>query len=235
MLRWEARCYNTVTVITSALAERLGFHPGKYNLLPLGGDLYFDGTRKYDSLKLLYVGTLDSRRLNDTVIGVHFFLQRYPNLRDQISYTIIGDGYWHRAADLAAVVKESELEDVITVMGYIPPNNLAHFFASHNVGVCYVPITPFYDVQPSTKTYEYLLSGMPVIATRIQDNIRIINETNGVLCDDTPVSFAEALDEIHNKLASYRQEIISTGMRAYTWDQITKEHLLPIISGLIEG
>lgn len=233
LLRCEANCFNAVTIITASLATRLGLKPSRYKLLPLGGDIFYNGTRKIESLKLLYVGTLDNRRLDDTISGVQLFLQHHPHSRQYISYTIIGDGFWCRAEDMVSRVKEQGLDDIISVKGYISPDTLAVFFATHNVGVSYVPVTPYFDVQPATKTYEYLLSGMAVIATKTQDNIGVINKYNGILCEDTPAGFALALAEIFDNRTNYSENIIRGMALGFTWDQITREHLLPIINEML--
>ena len=42
----------------------------------------------------------------------------------------------------------------------------------------------------TTKAVEYLLAGMPIIATRTSFATEILKAEAGVLCDDTPEDFA---------------------------------------------
>jgi len=50
---------------------------------------------------------------------------------------------------------------------------------------------PYYDCQPATKTFEYILSGMVCIATSTYENKKLINNINGVLCNDIQKALQE--------------------------------------------
>jgi nucleoside-diphosphate-sugar epimerase len=69
------------------------------------------------------------------------------------------------------------------------------YFDIHNIGVSYIPMLKCFDNQPPTKTFEYLLSGMPVIATATNANKDIINDVNGVLINDNS-------EEVYNGLTA---------------------------------
>ncbi len=84
----------------------------------------------------------------------------------------------------------------------------------------YIPVKPWYDFQPATKTYEYLLSGIPVIATNTYENRQVINEKNGVLIDDNPESFAIGLEKMYNNINCFDQNIIIRSVQDHEWQNI---------------
>ena len=86
-------------------------------------------------------------------------------------------------------------------------------------------MTPYFDCQPPTKTFEYLLSGMPVIATATYENSLVVNDGNGVLINDTADSFCEGLEKLANNRVVYNSEKILTTCKQYTWENIIHNDL----------
>ena len=68
-----------------------------------------------------------------------------------------------------------------------------------------------------------MLSGMPVIATNTNENKLILNDNNGVLCDDTPDSFAQALGKIVS--SKYDSDEIRNSMMKYHWKNLVENNL----------
>ena len=93
-------------------------------------------------------------------------------------------------------------------------------YEESNIGVSYVPITSYYNYQPVTKTFEYLMSGLPVIATATYENKLIINQSNGILIEDNPKSFCEGLIQMHQLLHNYDDISIKQEMKEYQWKNI---------------
>jgi glycosyltransferase involved in cell wall biosynthesis len=106
---------------------------------------------------------------------------------------------------------------------------MPEFLQAANIGVSFVPITPYYDMQPVTKTYEFLLAGMPMIATRTTQNKRFVNDTNGVLIDDTAESFADGLAEIKAKSRMYDSPAIQEASRCHAWESIILDQYIVYI------
>jgi glycosyltransferase involved in cell wall biosynthesis len=97
-----------------------------------------------------------------------------------------------------------------------------------------VPITPYYDFQPVTKLYEYMLSGMPVIATNTHENRLVVNDDNGVLINDTPEDFCNGLAKICENRNSYNSLDIRKTVESYTWENIVNTILKPYLLKLLE-
>ena len=180
LMKFEVRFFNNVSIISESLAKRLKLKKG-YIQLPLGADIISNMSKDMNRMDLLYVGTLYNRRIEDTILGFAKFFLDYRK-KMEMTYTIIGTGLRDEEEELKSMVEKMGLSRHVRVLGSIPHDRLKPYFDRHNIGVSYVPVTDYYNAQPPTKNYEYLLSGMPVIATETFENKRVVNRGNG--CPD---------------------------------------------------
>lgn len=220
-LRMESVFFKNITAISSSLAEKLNLQK-RAMILPLGSECISDKIKKNDFARLIYVGTLSNRHIEKTIHGVDLFVRNNPDLKPRIIYTIIGDGYHGEVEKLRALVIRLGLHEHVQVVGRIPFDRLKKFFDNHNIGVSFIPLTPYYDVQPPTKTFDYLLSGMPVIATATSENKKVINNKNGVLIDDTAESFAIGLQELLEIWCKFSSRDIMDDAQQYHWKYIVE-------------
>jgi len=229
-LKFEARFFNHVTVGSKSLAQKLG-RGHTAHILPVGAEVISSVEKNFDSIHLLYVGTFFNRNINETIQG---FWEFYQEFKDQIpmSYTIIGTGPHKEEKNLQKLVRKYGLEKMVNVKGLIPHLQLEHWFNTANIGVSYVPMTDYYDCQPVTKSFEYLLSGMPVIATRTSENKKVITPRNGVLIDDTSEDFYAGLKIIYEKRYSFDSATIRESARKYTWEKIVRNNLWSYLEGI---
>lgn len=231
LLRLESRFFRHVTIISSSLARKLGFDPKDMHILPLGAEPVATSRKEFSALRLLYVGTLSGRRIEDTVRGFHRFYREAGDTLD-LTYEIIGAGNQGELDQLRVLVKELGLDQVISLPGYIHHRELASHYERCNVGISYVPIDDVYDCQPPTKTFEYLLAGLPVIATNTSENAAVITEHNGLLTEDTPQAFYEALKKLLRNRGSYSSDKIRSDALQYSWETIVRSNLVPYIHSL---
>lgn len=133
---------------------------------------------------------------------------------------------------MQAWVKDHGLEDVVSLPGFVPHRELARYYEKCNVGVSYVPINRIYDCQPPTKTFEYLLAGLPVIATNTSENAAVITEHNGLLIEDTPEAFYQALKKLAENRIAYCSDRIRAEALKYSWETIVHSNLVPYINAL---
>jgi glycosyltransferase involved in cell wall biosynthesis len=232
LLRWESRCFRQVTVISASLARKLGLVAGRVHILPLGADPVSTRPKSFSALHLLYVGTFAGRRIEDTIAGFHKFYSEAGRTIDA-TYDIVGDGYRGELEQLRALVKRLDMDKVVSLPGFISHRELPPYYEKCNVGVSYVPINDIYDCQPPTKTFEYLLAGLPVLATHTAENAAVIAAHNGLLIDDTPAGFYEALKELMSRRTIYRSERIRADALRYSWETIVYSNLVPYLNSLI--
>jgi glycosyltransferase involved in cell wall biosynthesis len=233
LLRWESRCFDQVTIIALSLAAKLRLPESRVHLLPLGADPVPTSGKTFSSLHLLYIGTFTGRRIEDTIMGFHKFYSEIGRSAGA-TYDIVGDGYNGELGQLRALVKRLGMDEVVSLPGFVPPHELAPYYEKCNIGVSYVPCGDIYDCQPPTKTFEYLLAGLPVVATNTTENAAVIGARNGLLIDDTPAAFYEALKKLRASRALYCSDRIRREALVYSWERIVRSNLVPYLQALLD-
>ncbi len=219
IIRWDGCFFKHISVISAGLAAQLKIPRRKYFYLPLGAVPLDMPDRVFDSMRLIYVGTFFNRKLEHTLLGVKLFIERHPEI--PLHYEIIGNGPEENR--LREMITDMSLQSYISLSGYIQHDQLKEHWRKANVGVSFVPIIPMFDMQPPTKTFEYLAAGMPVIATETHENRLVITEANGILCRDTPESFERALELLWARRKSYRVQVITASIGSFRWDVIAHD------------
>lgn len=229
--RKSASCFSYVTAISKGVAKQLDLGNNFAGIIPLGADRIDVGDKVYESLHLLYVGTLYNRNIDTTIRGVALAKTLLPE-ECKITYDIIGDGMGNEKEECEELIKELSISDIVTMHGYVHHSQLEEFYSKCNVGVSYVPISYHYEFQPVTKTFEYALAGLYVIATATFANQEVVNSDNGILIKDNEQSFAEGLVNIYNRRDMIKTQVIRESLSDYSWDRIVNNIMKPIIESL---
>lgn len=222
-LKKSIKYFDTISAISAGVALRLDLK--KYYLLPLGADIISKTKKDFSTIRLLYVGVLSNRHIYETVEGIHLFLEKHKEVK--IIYNIIGFGKEENL--IKDMINRYKLNDAIIMHGRIPYDKLLQYFEKANIGVSYIPMTDYYDYQPPTKTFEYILSGLYCIATATSANKDIISKENGMLIQDNPKAFADALGYILLNKVHFKSEKIVSSLKKYQWKEIVANYLIPII------
>jgi glycosyltransferase involved in cell wall biosynthesis len=231
-LRTELKLFLNRTVISESLAIKLGLKPGHFHLLPLGAEEISPVIKNYNEFNLLYVGTFISRNIHETIKGFKNFYDDYSDLVG-ITYTIIGYGKEEDETVICRLIDEFNLKSIVNFIGQVPYTRLKEYFDRCNVGITYIPVTRYYDCQPSTKTFEYIMSGLYCIATDTIENKKVIREENGILCSDTPESFYKALKKLLENRNKLHDDVIRNSLESYKWEKIVLENFKPYINTLL--
>lgn len=234
IMQCETRFFRNISVVSRSLAARLHLPAERTHILPLGAERMPAKVKRCDRLDLLYVGTLDGRRIEDTVVGFERFLRDY-GAAIAMTYTIVGDGHNGELDGLRRMVQLKGLDDVVRLPGYVHRTRLESTFERCNVGVSYVPICDMYDCQPVTKTFEYLFAGMPVIATATTENRKVVTRFNGVLIPDTPEGFYRGLKEVYARRHEFDSEVVRRSCPESLWDRIVNLDLVPYILDICQS
>jgi len=225
---YEIKKFKYRTIISQCLQSKLKIPKTNTYILPLGSDVLSTKSKFFQTIKLLYVGTLDSRNIHETVIAVARFLKK--NNTAKLTYDIFGSGYNSNELRLKEVIRDEKLNDIVLFHGRKEHSELKYYFDNCNIGVSYVPITDYFDCQPPTKTYEYINSGMFCIATKTQANMDLISPKNGVLCLDNPESFSDALEYVSENMHTFDSKDIQETLEQYNWNSIIKNNLIPVFN-----
>lgn len=218
--------FDKIAAISQGIKENINLR--NISILPLGADCISNHQKDYTKLQLLYVGTFSGRNIEDTIEGVALFHNKYPNA--DIFYDIIGFGFHGEEYTYKNLVNNLSLNSIIKFHGKIPHSELKPFLDKDNIGVSYIPITDYYNYQPPTKTFEYALSGLFVIATATHANKEVVNNDNGILIDDTALAFAEALEEIYLRQVTINEDKIRKSLLCFSWNNIVNGTLKPLLA-----
>jgi glycosyltransferase involved in cell wall biosynthesis len=222
MIFLERLCFTHYSVISEGVRKKLFFPKSSY-ILPLGAEELNTNRvfRDTQALNLIYIGTLRYRDIDKTILGLKKFIDNNPDVI--INYLIISNTDYQKYPTIQRSVNELHLEPYIKMTGYVPYHKLPDYLKIANVGISFIPIIPKFDHQPPTKTFEYLLAGIPVIATATNANKQIINDTNGVLIQDTPESFALGIEKILHNFQYYDSHKIKQSICDYKWEAIVSK------------
>lgn len=229
LIKLQSLFFKNIIVLSESLREFLNIQEKKTLILPLGAEIYYNGSHNYSDLNLLYIGTLDSRRIYETIEGLEIFLKKNTQYHKKITYTIIGFGATSEVERIENTISKYNFENIVKYEGIKNYNELGQYLEKANIGVAYFPISDEFQRQPATKIFEYGLSGLYTIATDTYENRRIININNGQLCDDSPNSFSKSLEEYTTETTRINSNDIRDSFKNYTWHSIINTSLIPYL------
>jgi glycosyltransferase involved in cell wall biosynthesis len=171
------------------------------------------------SFRVGFVGSLKPwHGLSVLIEAFHQLQQEEPTSR----LLIVGDG--PERAKLSGDIERRGLQSAIELTGSVPPDQIPARLASMDVAVApYLPLTPFYF--SPLKMFEYMAAGLPVVASRIGQITRVIqNDINGVLFSPgDALDLAAALKSLRNdpeKRIRLGREARKSVLQKHTWQQV---------------
>jgi len=222
--------FQHITVLSENLRKLLHLPGRKCTVIPLGADILNRSDKKFDNLFLFYVGGLQERNITQTIEGLSLFAERNPEI--SFEYNIVAYGNDESVKALLKVIEKTELTGKVRYHGRKNHDEIAEIFNKSNIGVVYVPITRGYTCQPTTKLYEYVLSGMSVIATKTKENEKDVLPLAGVLVEDNPEAFSRGLEEICKIKHLYSSDQIRQQYMHFQWEEIVGKNLEPLLDKL---
>lgn len=224
-IKKTVKIYDSVSAVSKGVINKMK-STKKIYLLPLGADIISESDKKFDSMHLIYVGTLVGRDIIKTVKAVDLFVKKHKDIT--LRYDIIGVGEYENDI-INKYIKNHNLSEIVITHGRVQHGKLKPYFDKSNIGVSFIPITDYYDCQPPTKTFEYAFSGLYTIATKTSANMEIITNDNGVLINDTIQDFCASLEYIMEHKHTFSSKLIRSSVDGFSWKNIIENYLVPII------
>lgn len=236
-VRMESRAFDAILVHARAVGEDI-FGTWRHDLieLPIGADFeHFKPYRNHelrrslglpdDALVLVYSGSMSSlRQLSRLIHGFQLALSRIPSLY----LLMVGAG--NDKENLQHLAQALGIAQHVLFVGYVTYADMPAYLQCADIGIGYVPITPWYDKAPVLKTIESLATGLPTIATKTLGNQEyIIQGKNGLLSDDTPLALAESIISICTR-AEVRESsklVARNSVEKFDFRRIVRETLYP--------
>jgi glycosyltransferase involved in cell wall biosynthesis len=118
--------------------------------------------REHGGLRLVTHGLVEERCGQATLVeAVRLLADELPGLRLEI----VGDGPFRTG--LEARVRAAGLAGRVSLTGFVPAEELLRRLRAADVGVVPMLRTPYSELVDTTKMYEYVALGIPVVASRL--------------------------------------------------------------------
>lgn len=211
----EMKSFLRRTVISPSVASIIGINRD-FIELPLGAPSRFLDINRPNNdiskLRYVYIGTLRQR-------NIHIFASafaKFVSLNNILwEFDIYGSG---NDDDIKLIEIVTENNTSINYKGYLDRENFPGVLQNTDIAVSYIPLTEYFNHQPPTKTYEYMMAGVPVLGTRTAANMEIIKNDSGWLCGDDEKSIMDSLEMILKE--GGRKYIDRSRMEYSTWEYI---------------
>lgn len=171
-----------------------------------------------ESLHILYVGFVtEIRGLDLLVNAVHEFKKKHPNAEIQADIVGVGSATEH----IQDLIHQHKLHEYVRVHGWLEYEEITKLFEIANVGALTYQVCPHWNHTIPNKIFDYMIEGLPVLATEVVPISRILIDTQSGLVgkDRYPEDIANKLSmlmdsELRNKLGSNGQKAIRD---QYNW------------------
>ncbi len=170
-------------------------------------------------LRLIYVGSVQKDRGRDVMLEA----MAIANQGGKIAHlTIVGANveqykYCHET------VQKLGVSDSVTINGRLPGHLIPDFMRAADAGLCLWDDLPWYRFNPPTKLFEYLVAGLPVLASNIRTHTEYVQHgSNGLIFEYGSASMADAINQLwqaRNQLPSMKLRA-SESSGAYRWQTI---------------
>ncbi|BCL74676.1 hypothetical protein JHS3_04120 [Jeongeupia sp. HS-3] len=214
-----------------------GVPAARAELIYMGVEDRFGYLAKVNSgpaLRLVYTGTVIKERGRDVMLeGVA--LARRQGLDVRLTIVGAGEDQLVYCRDYASTLG---IADAVDIVGRVPGSAIPAYLAEADVGICIWEDRVWWRFNPPTKLFEYLVAGLPVMASRIRTHTDYIHDgANGWIFDYDAAAFAECLQRIQDQ----RAELPAVSLRAhgsgqrYLWSHIEPQFLAVVDDALNPG
>jgi glycosyltransferase involved in cell wall biosynthesis len=146
------------------------------------------GKRKHSGkqLRVVYVGFITELRGLDLLVrATERFIDQVKDDK-AIKVDIIGKGAYKEK--LVNLVKELGLQNNVTVHGWLESHHMDDILREANVGALTYRVCGHWNHTIPNKLFDYMLAGLPVLATEVVTISRIINQEKcGLVCKDQDI------------------------------------------------
>jgi len=173
----------------------------------------------HQSVMLLYTGSYTTMGVDK---GIHTILEALKELHTQIRFVAVG-GNEKDIARYRREAKEADVADQVYLFGRKNQHLLAIYQRAADVLLMPFPKKAHYAYYMSPlKTFEYMASGVPIIASDLPSMREILDETSCTFCaPDNAHNLAEKINFVLSQRESMQQKAIRAReiVATYTWEK----------------
>ncbi len=193
------------------------------------------GLRNGRKTVLGYVGIIGQQDGVDHLMHATHHLVRNLGC-DDLQTVIVGDG--PAAGGLRELARELQIEDHVTFTGYLRDRALLEALSTFDVAVIPDPMNEYNDKISMNKVFEYTTLGIPTVAYRLTETMRLFGDAAAYADGDYPAALAI---EIH-KLVVNAELRADLGQRAqdranalFDWDREAKVYVAALERAIVRG
>jgi len=177
-----------------------------------------------DPLQLVYVGSVHQNRGRDVMLEAI----KIANQDQKIAHLTIVGASAEQLEYCKKAIQALDIAGSVTVLGRVSGHSIPNFMKSADAGLCLWEDLPWYRFNPPTKLFEYLVAGLPVLASDIRTHTQYVqNGRNGLIFEYGSSGLADAIkrlwfarDELPQMKRQTRDESV-----AYLWQSIERDFL----------
>lgn len=182
------------------------------------------GADSSEPLNLVYTGSIFRERGRDVMLEG---LARANTVGCIATLTMVGASE-EQLRYCTERARELGIADALTMVGRVPGDAIPQYLANADAGICIWEDRLYWRFNPPTKLFEYLVAGLPVLASNIRTHTDYIRSwENGVVFDYDADAFAGAVTELWRRRAELphlRARALAEAGR-YLWDNIEGQFL----------
>ncbi len=219
-----------VITVTPQIEKRLKPFSRKisilYNYPELSHFSTYSGINSRDNEPvLIYIGQIARARGIETIINsMNNVVTEFPKAK----LLLIGNYQLNYKQYLDSLIEQENLTQNVKIEESVPFSNIPHILQKSTIGICSMVKSDFLEMAIQVKQFEYMLMGLPVIASRIPSTETYIENENAGLIADPPISTElgkNILVLLRNK--KYSAKLGSNGNKAvnrkYNWGIMEKK------------
>ncbi len=233
--------FNGITVITPALkrmfVERFKIHEHKIGVWQSGVDADLFHPRNQTDLAekknftILYHGVIaENRGILETVQAMEIVSGKNRHVK----LVIIGNGLGRD--NVEKLIRERKLQSCVELLSPVPQEEIPNFIQAADCGIIPLPDYKFWRISSPLKLFEYLAMSKPVILSRIEAHVSVLNDRPaGIYLESvSPEAIADAINSAYqhrHKMKEWGDSGRRLVMENYTWHNQT-EQLIRYLSEL---
>ncbi len=111
------------------------------------------------------------------------------------------------------------------------PKRLAHY----DIGLSYIPCTPWFNNQPPLKTLEYMSVGLITVATKTAAHTEIWDKLpTELLTDDSVEGYSMGIQYAIDNVEIVDRESLRKVASLYSWNNLVKNKIIPLYQVCLE-
>ena len=202
---------------------------GNTPILQILNDMAFIENEDIDFIKsrysAIYTGGITSDR------GISYVIDAMPRIIENIPdflFVVIGRGY--ATEQYLELIQRRKLQNFVRWVGWVDHDKLYDYIRASKIGVIPHNVSDHTNTTIPNKIYDYMVCGIPVVASNAVPMMRIIKEEKcgKIFISGNPISLADAIISIHKNSYGYGENGKTAVLKKYNWEneEITIKNII---------